>query len=464
MSIAVDSAEIDLDGAGPQIPYDMPMWVAYRGGDCRGYDRSAEREVYGPGHPFLKCTDLLITNGLIRAWPGSRGDRPYLNVSGYDGTRWHESGVLYLAESDANKLLAARLVSVSPDALTMALTVAGMGDVFVSIVRARRALIIQHGVTGSPVAVRSCRWASTPPADSLGDTRVGGVFDGAMRQSTGDDEASLRFPRVISPDRWSIAYRWLPTAASGAQPSSGIGRVQDANGNTVFSADWSATDQKIRMTMGVGPSVATSSPIAFAAGAPVFVCFRFSVDGFGLAVRPPGGANLEVVARQPWSAPAAAPNTLEFLGEGPGTWGGGTWGGGTWGGGIATDAAIDNVEFFDADITDEQVASLAGAVTGQGGLTGFEGNLVGLFPFDLDPVMASFNLTRAGLVTEPGAGTDGFSRVVAALDATVTRVPTGFETTGAQVRFAAGLAAPADAPTDIQTALAAATEQETRVR
>ncbi len=154
-----------------------PLWLVQRGGDCRAWDVAAGRAVYGPAHPFAEPSDLVLENGLLRAWCGGRGIVPYFTVASFVDGAWRQFGCVALADETAGPVLdGARLLKVTPDVVTAALNVRDIGDVFVSLRRGERMLRIQHGNTRLPTAsaTRVVTWLGTPPTiDGVGDADVG---------------------------------------------------------------------------------------------------------------------------------------------------------------------------------------------------------------------------------------------------------------------------------------------------
>ena len=159
------------------------------GADCRAWDRSEEVEVIGPGHPFAKVTDLLITNGLVRCWPGPVGTPAYLHCSAFYPDDWTDVGCLSLAEDDV--LIDARLDSVAPDEVTIVMLVRNQGEVSVTLYRDQRIIGVRHGGDHAPVVSvpRTVGWAGMPPTRQLTDAvndvgrygrglRVDGVIGG----------------------------------------------------------------------------------------------------------------------------------------------------------------------------------------------------------------------------------------------------------------------------------------------
>lgn len=171
---------------------DAPTWLTQQGGNVRAYDRRAEREVYGP-HPFLETTDLLITNGLLRAWVGNAGLAPFLNVEAFHSGSWREAGYVVLADPTGTDdvLVDARMVSVTPEEVVLAVRIQNGGDAFVSLRRGERMFRIVHG-NGSVIASRQVRWTGLAPWSRLASATQGtGKFGKGIDGSTADFRVRL---------------------------------------------------------------------------------------------------------------------------------------------------------------------------------------------------------------------------------------------------------------------------------
>lgn len=148
-----------------------PGWIVYRGGDCRSYDVTQAREVYGPSHPFAATSDLLLTNGLIRATLGNRGSAPSFAVSAFHSGAWASVGSLVLSGA----LMGVRIIRLTPDAMTVSLSIAGDGETHVTLRRGERGLRLVMGSDKTPSlsAARTITWASSSASASSGGRRVG---------------------------------------------------------------------------------------------------------------------------------------------------------------------------------------------------------------------------------------------------------------------------------------------------
>lgn len=462
MPVALHPSAPAISAAAPGVP----GWVADRGGDVRAFDRRTGREVYGPAHPFHATTDLLVTNGMFRFWVGNAGMVPFLNVQAFAAGQWHESGCLALAADDANALITARLVRVTPDAATCALTLRAAGDVFVTLRRGERFLRIQHGAEAGPAAARAVRWMGTPPANAMPSALGAGAFNTGLRQSADDDVAALSWPADVPETDWTVVLRWTPDDDSDAIAASGLGVIVDDGGDIAVNVRFDDADGKAKLTAGL-TSLATSSPLVFSAGDALFVAYRIgATDGTALSTKTPTGAlqhAKDVDAINPGTDGDYA--ALRLTGHGPGTWGEGTWGEGTWGGGLAGNGVMDNIQIFRGYLSDVRLAALADATVALDGVAGIEGQLRSYWPFDIAPVLSA-GTAISGFAAEITDGADGLRRFVSSLDTTGITTGVGLSTTRAGQRFAAGVATAAagDTADDLAAQAVSAFDQEVRVR
>jgi hypothetical protein len=173
---------LELDSTAP------PAWVVNRGGDCRAQDRRTGLEVYGPNHPFVRTSDVVLTNGLLALWAGPYGLPPYFHVLAFVAGQWREYGYLHLAEPNSDvRLLELRLHEVTPDHVTAVLTVDG-GETFVGLRRG------EWMVRGPREGV--LRWEGLPPWSRLEAAVQGaGKFgNGLLGDGTGAPDLHLRWP------------------------------------------------------------------------------------------------------------------------------------------------------------------------------------------------------------------------------------------------------------------------------
>lgn len=149
-----------------------PLAAAQRGGDVRLHDLAQGRDVRGP-HVFAAPDDAVIVNGAIRATVGPSGAVPSLDLDAWRGPvtvsdaisdtladtlagaaatpAWHSVGSVLIDSPDVSSgISAVRVVSVSPERVTVRLDVASLGDVFVSLLRGEPMLRIQHGRAKAP--------------------------------------------------------------------------------------------------------------------------------------------------------------------------------------------------------------------------------------------------------------------------------------------------------------------------
>lgn len=445
--------------------YDPPPAFARRGGDVRWYCRSCEDEGYGDDHWFVHTTDVCLTNGLIRFWVGNRGMTPFLNVQAVGAGKWRECGVLALAADHQNVLLGARLGRVSPDASSILLTLDGLGDVAVSIVRAERQLRIQHGVDGigAVSAHRRVRLLGTPPAKLLSPASDAGAFFAGHRQTDADDSSEFLWPADVDEREWTVVYRWLPTDASDDLGTSGLLSIYDTADERAVHTRFDGADHKIKVT--VGAVTLATSALSFDADDVVYIGVGVSpTEGLVLAVATPASPFQAVQ-----NLLAVDPGTLDrydyfsFRTQGPGTYGQGTYGEGTWGGQIASSGVVDNVQIFAAGLDADRQARLAAASTALDGIRGVEGHLRWFAPFDVAPVISAAPVVN-GRMVEPAPGLDGLRRMVAGLPSVVSgNGDFGLVGIGQRVDFAVGVLEPGEAASDFHEQFASVFEQEVYV-
>lgn len=453
-----------------------PNWITYRGGDCRAYDRRLERNVWGPGHAFLRSSDLLFTNGVVRAWCGL--DSPYLNVSIFDAGEWRETGVVSFDQTATTRLNGVRLVRVTPDVVTVALDVRSHGLVLVTLKRGERMLRIQHGTSLAPqvVAGHYVRLRGVPPYLALDGTLTPAAakFGNGI---PGDGSRRFPWPASLSVDAWTVARWWKPDDASATQLSSGLIGISDSTGGDVGRVWFETSDNTIRFTLGA--NTVTSAPLTWSAGETIGVAVAFSTSG-GMSLTTKVADDSPVTVT---NVNALDPGTsddvwtaIDFgaVWDGVTTWGSGNWGDGTWGGGLAGNGLVDNAQIFEDRLTDLERTTLLDATSGLDGLPSPEGRLVWHAPFDARPLPAGSSFAsgrRFEATAEDGttrnADADGLTKAIAVLETGAVALPglvlghpgslldaaVFFATTGTQDDIA-----------DQHAQFAAANEQEIRVR
>ncbi len=436
----------------------VPAWIL-ESSDVRAYDRYLEREVYGPNHPIHETSDLLLTNGLIRFWVGNRGMVPFINVDGFAAASWHHSGVLaFGADGTADVLLDARVVEVTPDRATVALDCRNVGSVYLTLQRGERMIRVQHGSDRDVVsAARYARWLSAPPTRRIGTATAAGKFNAGHRQAAGDTSSEFLWPTDVR-NGFTLAYWWLPAAASATQAQSGLASLWDTSETRVVDSRFDMSDNKAKVT--VGATTIASSALTFAANDPVFVALRFSTtDGLALSVKTPTGALQHVTAPSVITLGVLDLLYLAFRTTGAGTWGGGTWGGGTWGGLITGLGTFDNVQIFDGYLSNALVAGLSSAASALDRLTGFEGRLRWFAPFDVVPSVGALS---GGRMVEAAAGADGFKRMLASLGP-ASSVTDGIASVDVSADYLAALLS-TETVASAHNEFASAYRQEVRVR
>lgn len=492
---------VDLEGATDYDGQTVPRWVTDRGGDCRAFDRREGREVFGPSHPLVVPTDLVITNGLVRIWVGPRGLPPYVQVQALAGGEWREVGYVHLAVPTSRSvvLASARLTRVTPEAVSVALSVRGQGDVTVTLRRGERMLQLEHGTTGPArvLAGRHVRWAGVPACSRLGSAangtgKFGKGLDSGRDNATwadpiavwadpnyswtgqwvGNPDLRLRWPPNVK-RAWTKCWWYRPARAVADLNGAGLLSIFDDAGDLVGRILLDQADNRFKFT--VGATTVQSSVQTFAASADVFVCLRFSDElGMALSIKAGAGA-LEHIA----NAAALDPGTTGtyddiFFGTSDGAAGSGSAGDDVAGGVRWADGVQDNFLLFDAYLTNAEVADLAEATSRLDGLPSPESHLVWHFPGDPRPVPLRSALDTGRLfeaTSEDGATRSpdewGLTKGLAVLSADAVALD-GFEIAALSECFeiAAFLATTAtgDDLEDHHLQFAAASEQEVRVR
>lgn len=447
-----------------------PSWVARRGGDCRVFDVSEGREVYGPSHPLVEPSDLVIENGLIRAWCGGRGIVPYFTVMAFAAGAWRQCGCVVLAdETTGPQLDGARLVSVTPDVVTAALRVRGLGDVFVSLRRGERMLRIQHGSTRAPTvsATRRVGWLGVPPTvDGIGDAANGDGEFGAGLDVAGD-LVSFQWPAAAARSAWSARAAWIPPDDSASAATSGVVTVLDANGDVVASVYWDSADGA--MVLVYGTDELRTPPLTFDAAEPVAAAVSFdTTNGLGFTVHTADQGVLDVTDRTIVAPSTAADPASLLIGGVPSAasgFGDLDFGEGPFGDFLPLEGAVDELVVFAGALTAAQRAALADQDAQLAALPA-NPRPVWYAAFDAD-VAPTSDVDAAGR-REDSADAVGLQRFVAALQTSTN--PAGFAIASSApvtlIDLAAGLgtAAAGDSPADMHDQFAAASEQETRIR
>lgn len=455
-----------------------PAWVAERGGDCRAYDVSQGREVFGPSHPLEEPSDLVLENGLLRAWCGGRGIVPYFTVMTFVDGAWQQCGCVVLAdETTGPQLDGARLVAVTPDRVTAALRVRGIGDVYVTLKRGERMLRVQHGTTRAPTvsATRRIGWLGTPPTIAgLGDASSGaGKFGLSIALAAGDEIPAFQWPAAVTPAAWTVAGWWIPDDDDTAHPLSGMFTIMDAAGGSVASLHHSGDDQ---VFLGeVGATVVETVPVSFSGGENVFFALRFDdVAGVRLTVATPNDGVVHV--GDPSTAPASSSTFTQLVlagwtfgesepfGSGPPFGDDGPFGGAI----SAVNGRLDEMLVFAGRLTDSQVEALANAAVQLEGVPSTP-RPVWYAPFDVNGLAPTPDAVGSGRRVELGPDPIiGMSRMVAALTAIVAgtdfAVASPSSVTVIDVMAGLATAATEDGAADLHDQFAAASEQEIRIR
>lgn len=386
-----------------------PRWVTDRGGDCRAYDRRQTSEVYGPHH-FVDATDLMVNNGRVRAWVGNRGLVPFLNVEAYRSGEWRQVGVLQFGNIAV--LTRARLLYVTPERVTVALTAQNYGDITVTLRRGARALdwFIPH-------ASLDPSWKGTPPtlpssSASVGAGRFGTGLAGGRDDVTWDDPVgtwddvsgswggdyplpSIQFlwPPKQAQTEWSKVVWLRPYKDIADTDGSGYLTIRHADGSRA-GVVWLASDGTLRFA--VGATTIQVGPIDFNAGDDICIGARFSTT-HGMALSVSADA-VRHVANTAATTPASATSIRDWAYyKNDASWGDDDWGDGVWGGDTSyPDAVIDNDMTFDRWLTDGQFEALATTAAPLDGIDDI-GDLVHYLPFDVTPVQTMGARSAAGL-------------------------------------------------------------------
>lgn len=446
----------------------LPTWVTDRGGEVRGYCRRCEREVYGPSHHFPATTDMVLTNGIIRAWVGGRGLPPYLNVQAFADGEWREVGCVQFGAS-ARELVAARFTRITPDASTLVLTTKTYGDIIVTLKRGER--MFRCSVPSTAVAPA---WKGTPPASRAnaaanGTGTFGNGLDGGGDDAHWEDDVALwSDPRFrwdgsrVQPDlrllRRQSAAAWSEVFSYHADKSvtdntdgAGFLSLYDEDGLRIAECLLD-TDGRIKFRMGA--TTVQSAVQTFAAGDDLLIGMRFSTtEGMTLSVRNQAGVVAHVnnaAAVDPITSGRIAAH--EYL-QNSTDWGDGSWGDGVWGGvTLYADGVIDSHMGIEDRITDAEFATLAAANGPLEGLPSPESRLVWYGPFDATP-LPTFTTEANGRVVDAETDTAGLTKALAYLDAGHTDVAALLATAGSL-----------DGLVDHHAQFSAESEQKVRVR
>jgi hypothetical protein len=392
-------------------PASTPRWVTNHGDRVSAYDLRDMRPVGSAGHPFLVPSDLLVTNGLLRFRVGNRGLTPYVSVSVHStGGAWCEVDCLHLARlHSADTLVGARLVRLTPDVATVALSVRNKGDVFVSLLRGYRGMWVSHGSVRHRVYTdRSVSWGP-PPSVVSGTSLETGVFGRSLRTApTGI--AAFFWPPDQSVTNWDIAVWWKPDAASTTQATDGIASTKDFNGGDIDQLFWNDATKTLGWDRPGLTPVLSSAVLSFSAGQPVHVQMRQSATGRTLTVRV-GGVTTHTsdtdVSTTPLKYLVAGKSlssmTTNAYGVGP--YGTGPYGGAPQVGSMNDDnSTVDNIMLLADSLTNTEAETLAASTAALGGLPSPQSRLALYLPLDsnLDPAGSALS---SGVTYE--ATTDG---------------------------------------------------------
>lgn len=425
-----------------------PDWVSGRGGDCRAYDRRSMREVFGPAHPFAVTTDCVVTNGIVQGWVGNRGLQPFLHVRALADSLWHEVGTIPIGRS-TDRLLGARLTRVTPDATTLALAVAGLGEALVTLKGGERMFHCEQ-----PAGLNAPDWSGIPPASrAVLATNGEGRFGNGLDATDGAVDLRLLWPPYQAQQRFGRALWHRPAVDVGDVDIAGVLTVYNTSGVAVIEVYLDGADAKIKVRVNDVERL-VSSPLTFVAGDDLAIGLRFAVeDGLGLSIRHADGGVEHL------SLPS-----LVDLGDKPlhqvgyyvnfARWGDGSWGDGVWGGVTHyPGGVIDNDMLFDGWVTEAEFETLVAGTYALDGLPRPYSRLVGYAPFDAEPLPAMSSAFGSGRSVDPTTDAAGFQKMIGFLD-------------NSRRRAVAALARDAthERPSDLHDQAAAAAEQTFRLR
>lgn len=383
-----------------------PGWVTDRGGDCRGFDRRLQYEIYGPAHRLTEPSDLIVTNGLIRGTVGPAGLPPFLRIEAFASGDWVEEGYLYLADPSSSVMRSCRLVTVTPDLVTVAFSVQGAEEWFVSLRRGARRFDAQNALR--------LQWHGLPPWLSLTSASNGtGKFGNGLAASS---DVTLRWPQSLAESEWSACW-WITAASNSVDVSLGAALSLIANDGT--SAGDLLYDGAFTFSLGAGSVASTTE--SFSAGDDLFVCLRFSTTkGMALSIGTTTIAHFkDATDVDPGSV---GPYRGFFFGGSSTSAGDGTAGDGVAGGLIDALGVSDNLMLFETYLSDDRVAALFAATNRLDGLGDDEGSMVWYFPADVLPVPLASAVSNGVIyeATASGGSTrnpdaNGYTKAVAAL-------------------------------------------------
>ena len=472
MASSVDTLPPVVVPAPRYTDADVPTWARDRGGDVRAYDRRSMREVFGPGHPFHRTTDVMITNGMIRFWIGNRGLIPFLNVQAfYDGS-WREVGCLGLSAHADDVLRGVRVVRLTPEVATVVLTSRLSGNVAVTVRRGSRSIEVGHGSELPPYTSveRAVYWLGMPPAQAIVNVTSGtGKFLGGL---TVDGYGIWTWPPDLANSGWAVAGRWLPSNSSATQANSGLLSILDVSGTPV-EVFFTTADNKLNLR--VGATTISTPALTFAAEEPVSWAVSLGPSGMILTVRI-GLTTVQASNPSTSSGSAASTYSAFAIASVSGTpYGSGAYGDGPYGGlvTIPLNGVMDDLMIFDGPLLVPEAASLVAAAGPLDNLPDPEGRLIWYAPFDAraQPLGSQLAVGRRFEATTEGGATRhpdewGMTKGLAALGAVGAISPFGISATGTRLDAVAFLAtsAPGDDVADYHVQFAAASEQEVRVR
>lgn len=391
-----------------------PAWVTNRR-DVRAFDRRDGREVWGREHRLVAPSDLVVTNGIIRYQVGGYGDVPFLDVMAKRNGVWRSVGSVLLVEPGtlpaARRLVRARIVENTPDRCRVALTITGLGDVNVWLMRGERTIRIANGSPSSPSVARWVGWTHGPPVDLfLGCAIAPGAFAGAL-DTGASGQARLVWPSALRTSSWAVSVRWLPDDDSASLVDSGILAIEDSGG-AVSTLEYDAGTQTVRWTQAA--TTLASAPLAFDAGDPLCITIgHSSITGRSLSV---GDATVtNPAATGPGTSEASyailalggVGGSVSFDSFGDGSFGDGVFGGTSVSGGGSANGLLDNLMVFSEPLSPAEAATLAASQFALAGLPTPEARLVRYWPFDA-PLETNGSAMTSGIgfeSTTDGGGT-----------------------------------------------------------
>lgn len=453
----------------PSSPGEIPAWITSRALDARAYDRRQMHDVFGPEHRVSFTTDLMLVNGLCDFWVGNRGLRPFLHCQAFAGDDWREPGTVQFG-TDADELDSARITRLTFDEVTVALSVRGRGDLFVTLRRGERQLRCTQ-----PAGMPLPTWSGVPPASRARAARNAtahfgkGLAGGSDTEDTswaapfatwaGDDEHNwdgspyapdlrLRWPADVAPAKWASVWRYRPLRDRADLGTVGLRTLYSPGGIAEVEA-YVDTDATVKVRV-ADTVVLTTPAVDFSADDDVLIGLHYDGSALTLSWKADDGTITHTSETVAIDAASFYDDTffVNFSRWGDGSWGDGVWGGVT----HYPGGAIDNDMVFEDGLSVNDFAGLASAASPLAGLPNPEARLRRYTPFDAQPLVSMPGLVD-GLSVDPVTDDNGLTKMLAALSAGLDDVVASLVTTES-----------GDTALDHHSQAAAQNEQQVRVR